>query len=160
MHGKPREQWQQNGTTITDSGAAIHCGSWDQHLTEITSPKKGNVTFASGKSLNVEKVGTVYFEDKDTKSIISLQNYHHVPGLTKEMISLGKLIGEHRIPIYLKKGKVTDAAVLSLLWTRIQNMFEYFSIRLKRRNFHSIGHRFSDNFVVYMLRSHIQKVNG
>jgi hypothetical protein len=90
MHGKPREQQQQqNGTIPIDSGAAIYCGSLDQYLTEITSPKKGNVKVASGKSLNIEKVGTIYLEDKDTKSIITLQNYHRVPGLTKEMIKMG-----------------------------------------------------------------------
>jgi hypothetical protein len=56
------------------------------------NPNQKNVTVASGTTLHVEKVGTIYFEDEETKSIITLQEYHHVSGLSKEMISLGKLI--------------------------------------------------------------------
>jgi hypothetical protein len=83
------------------------------------------------------------------------------PAKMKDMI---KMVAKQNRNIERSRDIITtaliDTAALSLLWTRIQNMFEYFSIRLKRRNLHYIGHRFSDNFVVYMLRSHIQKVNG
>jgi hypothetical protein len=108
---------QDNMESLLDNGAAIHCVFSDMYMTNVSNPKKGNITVASGSSLNVKKVGPIHFKDEATKLIISLNEYHHVPGLTKEMISLGKLIGEKWIPsfvteaIYLKKGIATVTCI-------------------------------------------------
>jgi hypothetical protein len=39
----------------------------------------GTVTVASGTTLNIEKVGTIYFEDTTTKLVMALKEYHCVP---------------------------------------------------------------------------------
>jgi hypothetical protein len=63
---KPKEK---STGPLLDSGAAIHCGPSGQHMQGGKNPNKKNVTVASGTTLDVEKVGTVYFEDEETKSI-------------------------------------------------------------------------------------------
>jgi hypothetical protein len=85
---------------LLDSGAAIHCGSSEEYMINTIRSKKGDVTVASGMHLNAKKVGTIHFEDKKMKSIISLHGYHCVPGLSKEMISLGNLIDDGWTPKY------------------------------------------------------------
>jgi hypothetical protein len=82
-------------------------------MSNTETPKKGNITVASGTDLGVDKVGTIHFEDAKSKSVIALREYHHVPGLSKEMVSLGKLIEDGWKPeftqqaIILKKGEAS-----------------------------------------------------
>ena len=95
-----------NKGILLDSGAAVHCGSSDEKMADIREPKTNNVQVASGNNLPVKKVGTVYLEDKNSKAVMCLKDYHQAPGLTKEMISLGKLIEDGWKPEFSNTGNI------------------------------------------------------
>jgi hypothetical protein len=93
---------------LLDSRAAIHCGSSEKLMYQVQSPEKGTITVASRTTLNIEKVGTIYFEDTTTKSVMALKEYHCVPGLSKEMLSLGKWIDDGWKPELLPKKHILE----------------------------------------------------
>jgi hypothetical protein len=84
----------------------VHCGFSDKNMTNIRETKNNNVQLASGNNLEVKKIGTIYIEDKYSKELICLIDYHHAPGVAKEMISLRKLIEDGWKPEFSTTEKI------------------------------------------------------
>jgi hypothetical protein len=102
MHGKLKEQQQDDRTTTRQRSSSP---LWSVSTTYVSSEKTQEiaVTVAGGTMLNIKQVGTIYFEDTATKSGMVLKEYHYVPGLSKEMLSLGKLINDGWKPKFTTK---------------------------------------------------------
>jgi hypothetical protein len=81
-----------------DCGASAHVTGNRDLLTEIRSPSKSTVTTAGGKSLHVIGQGTAIIDNNKSVSRI-----FYVPGMIKNLLSVGKLIDEGYLILFGSK---------------------------------------------------------
>jgi hypothetical protein len=98
--------------SLVDSGASGHTFKNAQGMYNIKSPIIKNVIVGNGVNCKIEKSGSISFQDSETKTIIEATEIHHVPNMTKNLLSLSRLIDDGWNPQFTKE---------ALFLERVQN---------------------------------------
>jgi hypothetical protein len=89
--------------SLVDSGASRHTFRNAEGMYNIKSPMIKNVVVGNGVNCKIEKSGTIGFQDSETKTIFEATEINHVPNMTKNLLSLSRLIDYGWNPEFTKE---------------------------------------------------------
>ena len=79
-----------NGVWVLDTGASNHMTSTRSALTQLDEGVCGTVRFGDGSSFNIEGIGSMVMEDRQSAHKV-LTEVYYIPKLKSNIISLGQL---------------------------------------------------------------------